>query len=591
MNQIKWVMERMKGRKLMFFAAVFLSVLTSAFAIINPKFSQVLVDDVIVGVKNSKGVVIHHTEILIPILLIMIAVQICISLLRYLMIAFFEKSSQFMILKLRSELYEKLQRQDTRFYDNYRTGDLMTRLTGDLDFVRHFVAWIVYNITDSVVLFLAALIYFFTINWQLTLSLMAATPLIFIVAFVFSKKIRNVFVNLREKLSQMNTAAQENISGNRVVKAFNRESYESEKFAEKNEDYRINNLKASYTWLKFSPVLETLAQSLTVITILVGGILIIQGKLTFGGLTAFTALTWALANPMRMLGQVLNDLQRFIASANKVIEIYYSKPDIVSKPNAVKSADINGSIKFDNVKFSYGPQVVFDGISIDIKPGETIGIMGPTGSGKTAFVNLIARFNDVTSGRVLVSGRDVRDYDLNTLRSSIGMATQEVFLFSDTIDGNIAYGNPEMSEEDTHRYAAAADADDFIRQTSDGYDTIIGERGVGLSGGQKQRLAFARALAIKPKILILDDTTSAVDMETEKKIQENLSKLDFECTKIIIAQRISSVKNADKIIILKDHRITEQGTHEELLKNNGYYSEIYRLQQGENTDELVLEGW
>jgi ATP-binding cassette subfamily B protein len=580
MFQIKWILQNLNGKRFLFFIALFLSVLTSSFAIVNPKISQIIVDTIIVGVKDSSGSVIHHTENLIPLLLLMIGVALLVSSLRYIMVIFFENSSQYLVIKLREKLYANLQKLDMRFYDKFRTGDLMTRLTGDLDMVRHFTAWIVFTIVDSIVLFVVTLVYFFTVSWQLTLALFATTPLIFIVAYIFSKKIRPVFINLREKLSQMNSTAQENISGNRVVKAFNRETYESEKFNTKNTEFHDSNLKASYTWLKFFPVLEFLAQSLTVTTIFVGGVLIMQNKLTFGQLTAFSALTWALANPMRLLGQILNDLQRFFASANKIIELFYAHTNIQNRPGAISGSEpLKGHIQFENVTFKHESQVVFDKISIDIKPGETIGIMGPTGSGKTTFVNLLARFYDITSGKILIDGIDVRDYDINKLRSSIGMATQDIFLFSDTIDGNIAYGNPNLPEEKVREYAEVADADGFIAKTTEGYDTIIGERGVGLSGGQKQRLALARALAVRAPIIVLDDTTSAVDMETEQLIQNNLSHLDYNCTKIIIAQRITSVRHASKIIILDDHKIVEQGTHEELLKLRGYYYEIFSLQQ------------
>ena len=580
MFQLRWMWKNLYGKRLFFTVAVAISMITSAAAIVNPKLSQLLVDNVIVGVKNANGAIVHHTEMLIPLLVAMLCVQLGISMLRYLMVVFFEKSSQHLVLVIREKLFANLQRQEMRFYDTYRTGDLMTRLTGDLDMVRHFSAWIVYNITDSIVLFTVTLIYFFTISWQLTLSLIAATPLIFVVTYFFSKKIRPVFISLREKLSLLNTAAQENIEGNRVVKAFNREEYETRKFGEKNMDFRNNNLRASYTWLKFFPVLEFLAQSLTVVVVFVGGLMIMQGNMTFGDLTAFTTLTWALSNPMRLLGMILNDLQRFFASANKIIDLYYAQPTIADRNDAVEMpARLKGAVTFDDVTFKFGRELVLDHISFDIKPGETVGIMGPTGSGKTVLINLIARFYDVTSGRVLVDGVDVRLHRLHSLRSSIGMATQDVFLFSDTVDGNIAYCNPDLPEEDVHRFAVAADADGFIREMPEGYETITGERGVGLSGGQKQRLALARALAVRPPILILDDTTSAVDMETEKLIQSNLASLDFPCTKIIVAQRITSVKNADKILILRDHKIAECGTHEELLRAGGYYSEIYRLQQ------------
>ena len=580
MFQIKWAWGNIKGKRAIFIIACFISALTSAFLIINPKISQIVVDNVIVGVKNAKGTVVHHTELLIPLLLLMLAVQLGRDGLRYVMIILFEISSQHMTIKIRDKLFDNIQKQEMGFFDTYRTGDLMTRLTGDLDMVRHMFSWVIYNLIDSLIVFVVTLIFFFTISWKFTLALVAITPFIFIVTYSFSKKIKTLYVALREKLSQLNTSAQENISGNRVVKAFNRQEYETEKFREKNEQFQEANLEAAYTWLKYFPIIETMAQSLTVITILLGGIFIIKGQITYGDLMAFSMLTWAISNPMRALGNLLNDIQRFFASANKVIDLFYSHPKIVNRLNAIDfDRRMDGNIKFDKVTFGYGEQIVLDEISFEIKKGQTIGIMGPTGSGKTTLINLIARFYDVKSGRVMVDNIDVRNLALKKLRSSIGMATQDVFLFSDTVDGNIAYSNPDLPEEKVREYAAAADADDFIKKMPEGYDTIVGERGVGLSGGQKQRIALARAIAVRPPILILDDTTSAVDNETEKYIQKKLQELDFPCTKIIIAQRVSAVKNADKIFILDHKKIVEQGTHQELLDLKGYYYNINRLQQ------------
>jgi ATP-binding cassette subfamily B protein len=325
--------------------------------------------------------------------------------------------------------------------------------------------------------------------------------------------------------------------------------------------------------------MEIISQSLNVTIALVGGLFAINGMLTVGQLAAFITLSWALSDPMRMLGMLFNDLERFFTSASKVIELYYAKPTVASRPESVApDQEMKGEIQFRNVTFGYNKNPTLKDINLHIQPGETVAIMGSTGSGKTTLLSLIPRFFDVQKGSVLIDGKDVRDYPIPALRKGIGMATQDVFLFSDTVEGNIAYGDTELPFEDVTRYAAMADAAGFIETMNDGYDTIIGERGVGLSGGQRQRIALARAMAIKPRILILDDTTSAVDLETEKYIQEQLRSIDYTCTKIIVAQRISSVKDADKIIVLQDNTITEMGTHAELLAKGGYYSEIYAMQ-------------
>ena len=495
----------------------------------------------------------------------------------------YEKVSQHVLFKVRNFLYDKIQRQDMKFYSAYRTGDLMTRLTGDLDAVRHMLAWVVRMVVEAFALIGATAIYFLSMNWQLALYLLIIAPLIFFIIYVFKLLVAPLHALLREKLAYMNTVAQENIAGNRVVKAFAREDYEIEKFDECNSDFRDTNKKTAFVWLKFYPYVETLANALSVILILVGGLFLIEGRLSMGEYVAFSGLIWAIANPMRQLGNVMNEFQRFSAASAKVMEIYYSEPDIVDAPDAIdKPERFKGEIEFRNVSFMYsdGKLPVLEHISFTAKPGETIAIMGETGCGKTSLIHLIPRFYEPIEGEVLVDGINVNRLKLSQLRKNIGLATQDVLLYSDTIDGNIAYGDSEITKEQVVRFAKYSAASDFIAKMPEGYDTIVGERGVGLSGGQKQRISLARALAVRPSILILDDTTSAVDLETEKEIQESLRHLDFPCTKIIIAQRISTTKDADQILIMEHGEITERGTHEELIKKGGYYAELVKLQTG-----------
>ena len=485
-----------------------------------------------------------------------------------------------LIYRVRKVLFDKIEQQDASFYNVYRTGDIMTRVTSDLDMVRHSIAWIIKTIVECIVLFSASLIFFFTMDWLMALCLIALTPVILFITWLFKRKAGPLYVDLREKLSRMNTAAEENISGNRVVKAFAREDYEISQFDKYSQEYNKANKKAAFMWLKFFPFLETTAQSLSVIMLIAGGLFVVFGRISLGQYAAFSGLIWTLSNPMRTLGNIVNDLQRFSASANKIIEIYYGSPRIVDRNDAVdKPERFDGRVEFDHVSFSYGDTKVLNDISFSVDPGETVVIMGETGSGKTTLAELIPRIYDTSGGEVRVDGVNVNRLKLNQLRHNIGFATQDVLLYSDTIDGNICFGDSDMPEEDVVKYAKAADADGFVRKLSDGYETIVGERGVGLSGGQKQRISLARALAVRPAILILDDTTSAVDLETEKHIQNSLANLDFPCTKIIIAQRISTAKYADKIIVLKDGKILEQGTHDELIKQNGYYREVYDLQK------------
>ena len=556
--------------------AMVISAVTSLMLLVNPSLTATLVDEVIIA---------ENPEPLLGILAVMLIVKLAREGARYLMIVLLETASQNTVYSLRRTLFAKLQFQDTRFFDRNRTGDLMTRMSADLDWCRHFISYMDYAVVDCVFMFLGTLILFFCVSWKLTLCLAVVTPILMLITKVYSGKVRPLFVAMRERLSEMNTAAQENIAGNRVVRAFAREKFEEESFERRNAAFRDSQLAINKKWLSFYPFIELLANSMTVITVFLGGYFIILGEITPGELTIFTQLSWALSNPMRQLGNLINDTQRFATSATKVMELYYGRPHIADRSDAVDHADMEGAIAFKNVTFHFDRQEVLHDISFDVKPGQTLAIMGPTGSGKTTIINLLARCYDVSSGSVEVDGCDVKNWKLQQLRRHLGVATQDVFLFSDTVDGNIAFGNQALTEAQVHEYARIADADEFISKLSEGYDTLIGERGVGLSGGQKQRIALARALAMEPRILIMDDTTSALDSETERYIQEQLRHLPFPCTKIIIGQRISAVKDADQILILQEGKITERGTHEELLKNHGYYWETYALQNA-----LPVEG-
>lgn len=556
--------------------AMVISAVTSLMLLVNPSLTATLVDEVIIA---------ENPEPLLGILAVMLIVKLAREGARYLMIVLLETASQNTVYSLRRTLFAKLQFQDTRFFDRNRTGDLMTRMSADLDWCRHFISYMDYAVVDCVFMFLGTLILFFCVSWKLTLCLAVVTPILMLITKLYSSKVRPLFVAMRERLSEMNTAAQENIAGNRVVRAFAREKYEEECFERRNAAFRDSQLAINKKWLSFYPFIELLANSMTVITVFLGGYFIILGEITPGELTIFTQLSWALSNPMRQLGNLINDTQRFATSATKVMELYYGRPHIADRSDAVDHADMKGAIAFKNVTFHFDRQEVLHDISFAVKPGQTLAIMGPTGSGKTTIINLLARCYDVSSGSVEVDGCDVKNWKLQQLRRHLGVATQDVFLFSDTVDGNIAFGNQALTEAQVHEYARIADADEFISKLSEGYDTLIGERGVGLSGGQKQRIALARALAMEPRILIMDDTTSALDSETERYIQEQLRHLPFPCTKIIIGQRISAVKDADQILILQEGKITERGTHEELLKNHGYYWETYALQ-----NDLPVEG-
>ncbi|QJD84620.1 ABC transporter ATP-binding protein [Cohnella herbarum] len=589
MFQLKWLWQNLLGDRVRYIFALCLSVVGSSLTIINPYIGQRIVDTFIAG-DNAAQNLTDERALLIGLCLGMIGFSLLRTGLAYFSTMLYERASQNMLFRVRIYLYNKIQNQDMKYYDHNRTGDLMTKMTGDLDMVRHSMAWIIKTVIESLTVFAAAVVYFFFIDVGLTLWLLILSPPIFIVAFIFARRVRPMYTDLRERLSQLNTATQENIAGNRVVKAFAREEYEIRKFDEKNVNYSKANKAAAMVWLDYFPYLEIFAQAFNVILMLAGGLLVMNGRITFGEFSAFSVLIWGLSNPMRNIGIIINDFQRFFASLHKIIEVYYAHPGIVNNHMATIKRRYEGRIQFDQVSFKYDNATVLDNISFTVEPGETIAIMGATGSGKTSLINLIPRFYDVAKGRVLVDGTDVRKLELDELRGNIGVATQDVLLFSDTIDGNLAYGDPEMPEEDVMKFAKLAAAHDFIRKMPEGYDTIVGERGVGLSGGQKQRIALGRAMAVQPPILILDDTTSAVDLETEAHIQKSLRELEFSCTKIIIAQRVSTTAEADRILILDNGRVIEEGTHAELLAKRGYYYDVFMLQNEGIGRQVTADG-
>ncbi len=584
-TKLQWLWENMKGYHAVYIFGILGTILYNFMQLTVPYVSQEVVDLFLTG-EHAADNLTNSRSLLYLLLAAMVVLTLVRTVIVYVVCMAFEHCSQAALFRIRNFLFNKIERQDMKFYATYRTGDLMTRLTGDLDAVRHMIAWVIRSIIEAVSLVGATAVYFFIMDWRLALCLLAIAPFIFLIIVLFKNKVAPRHRALREKLSHLNTNAQENISGNRVVKAFAREDYEIEKFDRCNSDYAATNKKTALTWLSFFPYVETFANLLPVVLLLVGGLFLINGSLTMGEYVAFSGLTWAIANPMRQLGNIMNEFQRFSAASRKVMEIYYSEPSIVDTPDAIDHAErFEGRIEFRHVSFAYedeeadGP--ILTDISFTAEPGETIAIMGETGCGKTSLIQLIPRFYDPYEGQVLIDGIDVRKFKLHQLRKNIGLATQDVLLYSDTIDGNIAYGDSHISQAEVARFARYSAASDFIAKMPEGYDTIVGERGVGLSGGQKQRISLARALAIKPSILILDDTTSAVDLETERQIQNSLQHLDFICTKIVIAQRISTTKNADKILVLQDGKILESGTHRELIGRGGYYAQVVKLQTGE----------
>ncbi|MBR4277460.1 MAG: ABC transporter ATP-binding protein, partial [Lachnospiraceae bacterium] len=497
-TKLGWLFENMSGRKLLFFVAIIGTIVYNILQLTVPYVSSKLVDMFLSGEKAAYNWA-NNSNMFFYLVGAMVGVTILRTVIVYLDCMSYEHVSQHVLFRVRNYLYDKIQRQDMKFYSTFRTGDLMTRVTGDLDAVRHMVAWVVRMIVESFSLYTAAMVYFFIMNWKMALCIMVLSPFIFIVIYMFRQKVRPMHAKLREKLAEMNTYAQENISGNRVVKAFAREDYEIKKFDKANTDYRDTNRETALVWVKFYPFVEGMASMMSIALLLIGGSFLIYSianpdnvQLTMGQFVAFSGLIWAIQNPMRMMGNIMNEFQRFSAASAKVMEIYYSEPEIVDAPDAIDHPEsFKGKVEFRNVSFMYsdGNLPVLKNISFTAEPGQTVAIMGETGCGKTSLIHLIPRFYEPTGGEVLIDGVDIKKYKLEQLRKNIGLATQDVLLYSDTIEGNIAYGDPHITAEQVVKFARYSAASEFIAKMPEGYDTIVGERGVGLSGGQKQRIS------------------------------------------------------------------------------------------------------
>ncbi len=572
MTPMKWVFSFLKKYRGKLIIAFILVTIATIMYIVNPYVSGLIVDRVIEGGEH---------DLLLKLIMILIGTTVIRSVMKYIYLLLFETTSQSMLYNMRDHVYRRLLQQDFSFYNKNRTGELMSRQTGDMDAIRHFVAYVTYSIYENSLLLIISVTMIFTVDYRLALCLIALIPLTVYITFKQLNAIKPAFHNIRKSFSSLNTAVQENISGNRVVKAFAKEDYELEKFTKENDGYREAELHATGIWSRFVPIFELLANSSVFILYLIGGIMVIKNSISIGQMVTVSGYLWMINNPLRMCGWLANDFQRFVTSVERIYTTINEEPSVKEPEKPFIPKRLRGKIEFKNVYYNCEDDVILKNINFKVTPGQTIGIIGATGSGKSTLMNLLCRFYDVTEGQVLVDDVDVKDYDLFSLRGNIGMAMQDVFLFSDTIEGNIAYGKPNCSFDEVEAAAKLANADEFIRQMPDGYDTIVGERGVGLSGGQKQRISLARALLKDPAIVILDDTTSAVDMETESHIQDALNSIANHHTVFLIAHRISSIKSADLILVLDEGTIKEAGTHEELMNKQGYYYTVFHHQYGE----------
>ncbi|EPI58138.1 ABC transporter, ATP-binding protein [Gardnerella vaginalis JCP8070] len=586
-SNVRWVLQYCKPDMWRVGVSLVLFTINDTMAMTMPLLSGFIVDKVIIGKQH---------DLLAFVCVLMVAMMIVRVGSRYIYQLQMERFGQNAVYRLVSDEYEKLHSLDFTYFNHTRTGDIMSRMTSDTDAIRHILSWVSYMALDCLVMFVFALIIMFSIQWQLALALMAITPFLFWLAKLMGKNARPKFLAIRESFARMNSMVEENIEGNRVVKAFVREPFETKKFDDCNEDYFNRNITLAKNTQKYMPWLDGMGFALELVTVGFGGWLVLNGSMTLGAFVTFNSFLWMLHMPVRMVGWLINDWQRFNAGCVNIRKLLTQESHIDLPSTSAENLKVKGRVTFEHVDFAFPDDLdspILSDIDLDVPAGTKLGILGETGSGKSTLVSLIARFYDPTRGRVLIDGKDVREWPLEIVRNQVSIVAQETFLFSDTIAGNIGFGLPQNEENckeldsTIRRMARIADADDFIMSMPEGYETVVGERGVGLSGGQKQRLSLARALANNPAVLIMDDTTSAVDMETEEHIQKELKKLDGLRTVITIAHRISSVKDADMIVVLDHGKIVERGTHEQLVASHGRYWEIYKKQLGMQTGKAL----
>jgi len=503
-----------------------------------------------------------------------------------------EYISQKVAYDMRNALYDRFQRLSFSFHDTAQTGQLMSRATADVEAVRMLVAMGSLRSIQFLVMFLATCTILVSLNWSLALLTFAALPFVAYRAILVSGRLRPMWLKVQEQIAALGTILQENLSGIRVVKAFAQEDYESAKFSSKANELYATSYYTGQQQAFNSPLMTFILAVVTGVILWYGGREVIEGRLSLGGLVGFNLYLANLAMPVRTLGFMVNTVSRAISAGERIFEILDAESAVKEKSDAVALNEIQGHVRFENVSFGYNSvSPILRRVDLEAKPGEMVALLGATGSGKSTVVNLIPRFYDVTSGRITVDGIDVRDVILASLRSHVGTVQQDVFLFTATIRDNIAYGAPDATMEQIVEAAKVARIHDFIISLPDGYDTWVGERGITLSGGQKQRVAIARTLLMNPRILILDDSTSSVDTETEYLIQQALQSLMKGRTTFVIAQRLRTVKNADQILVLQDGEIVERGRHEDLLAEGGIYRQIYDLQlrdQEESLDKVTV---
>lgn len=572
MESVKWIIKKLSHYKLSLFAVLILTVLYTALTVVHPVFLGKFVD----AVLSSAG-----EKTYIEYALVLVGAILLKEISSYIKTILTESVSQDIILKVRIEVFKKLQSLDLKFFKSSKTGDLMSRLTMDAENIRLFVASVIPTCLTNILLLVFAFVVIFKVNPYLSIGLFATMPFVAYYTVLNARKMKRVFMKIRNVTSDLNSEVQENISGNRIVKAYAMEEFENNKFEEKNKAYFNSHIDFVNEWISAAPFITFWASVTNVVLVGLGGLMLIRGSLTVGEFTTVSGLVGTFISPLLSLGSVVNMTEQFNAGTLKIIELLGKESEVKNGNVRKRGTRLSGRVEFSNVTFMFGRERVLKHINFSVNPGQTVALIGPTGSGKSTVLNLLTRFYDPTYGSIYFDGVNAKNIDLKTLRNDIAYAMQDIFLFSDTIKNNIRFAVPDATDEDCIKAAKAAGAHEFITKLEDGYETVVGELGVGLSGGQRQRISLARALLKNPSIIILDDTTSALDFKTETMVRHTLDTEFGSKTTFIIAHKISSVKNADLIIVLSNGTMTEWGTHRELLAQNGYYKSIYDNQMGD----------
>lgn len=564
---MKWVLNENKNLKSCW-------ILFNASLIIFDSLS--IIPSILIGYMIDDGLKSQNFKFVISLGIFLILFVIIRTLGSYLSVIKLDSTCFKIASNMKRKCYQKLNQLDNSFYQEKQQGELMTIIGSDIDEIRRHGRSTFKTIMHILLRFIGSFAFCLYLHPLLTLFLLIPTPFIFIFVTLFQKKTKPLYQSRRKQLADLNNYIQDNIEGNKVVKAFASEEKEIKEMNIKNNSYREQNIKINDIRTFYFSFVEFFTKSMTIIFITAGGYFLMKGSLSIGAFIIFQTLLSDIKNPFLKMGDIIDRIQNFTISKERVKELLDTEPKIKNNGNTILTS-LNVPITFQDVMVKFDENIIIENINLIINPGETVAFIGPTGSGKSSIANLILQFIEPTKGKILIGNTDIKNINTAWLRSKIGYVTQQPFLFSDTIKNNICYGNDSLTQEEIKKISSISQLN-YVKKLEDKYETIIGERGVGLSGGEKQRLSLARALAVKPKILILDDITSALDIETEQMITDSIKKLDHSCTRIIIAQKIVSVKDANQIYVIDNHKILEHGTHDELLKNKKYYYEIYKIQ-------------